>query len=213
MAQDKAKAHKGLAQKHIHSRISYLYQAATYLANVTHQARASTPYIQNSVMKKSEPSEELQCAVAAPKAGSDNALPVLPTHHEGGMPKIGSDREREFEGSALSRQLVVHLQAVSLKSQVRLSATIKHTICKRCGILLVTGSTSTSHLDNSSRGGRKPWADVLVTTCTACGSARRFPVGAKRQGRRESRIAKARNFGKQGHQAVRTENSGQAALP
>ena len=205
MAQDKAKAHKGLAQKHIHSRISYLYQAATYLANVAHQSRARTPYIENGIMKQSEPSEELQCAVAAPKPVSDNALPVLPTDHEIGMPKIAPDGERRNEGSALSRQLVVHLQAISLKSQVRLSPAMKHTICRRCGILLVPGSTSTSHLENSSRGGRKPWADVLVTTCTACGSAKRFPVGTKRQGRRESRIGKARNMGKQGHQAFRIE--------
>lgn len=208
MAQDKMKAHKGLAQRHIHSRISYLYQAATYLANITHQSRARTPYIESGVTKQSESSEELQCAVAVPKAVSDNAFPALPTHHENGMPKIGPDGERGSEDSALSRQLIFHLQAISLKSQVRLSPTMKHTICKRCGILLVPGSTSTSHLENSSRGGRKPWADILVTTCTACGTAKRFPVGAKRQGRRESRIGKARNMGKEGHQAVRTEDSG-----
>lgn len=192
MAQDKAKAQKGVAQKHVHSRISYLYQAATYLSNVADQSQARTHYTK----EQSKPSEELQCAVAAPKAVSDNGLPILPIEYEKGMPKIDPKVESVLKDSTLSRQLVVHLRAISLKSQVRLSPAMKHTICKRCDILLVPGSTSTSYLENNSRGGRKPWADILVTTCTACGTAKRFPVGAKRQGRRESRIGKARDMGK-----------------
>ena len=208
MAQDKAKAQKGLAQKHVHSRISYLYQAATYLANVADQSQARTPYTKDRVIQQSKPSEELQCAVAAPKALSGNALPILPIEHEKGMPKIDPKVDSVLEDSALSRQLVAHLRAISLKSQIRLSPAMKHTICKRCDILLVPGSTSTSYLENNSRGGRKPWADILVTTCTACGAAKRFPVGAKRQGRRESRVGKARDMENQGHQAVRHENSG-----
>ena len=208
MVQDKAKAQKGLAQKHVHSRISYLYQAATYLTNVADQSHARTSFTKDGVIKESKPSAELQCAVAAPKAASDNALPILPIEHEKRMPKIDPKAESVVKDSALSRQLVVHLRAISLKSQIRLSPAMKHTICKRCDSLLVPGSTSTSYLENNSRRGRKPWADILVTTCTACGAAKRFPVGAKRQGRRESRIGKARDMGKQGHQAVRSENSG-----
>lgn len=208
MAQDKAKAQKGLAQKHVYSRISYLYQAATYLANVADQSQARTPCTKDADIQQSKPSEELQCAVAAPKAVSDSALRILPIEHEKGMPKIDPKVESLLKNCSLSRQLAVHLRAISLKGQVRLSPAMKHTICKRCDILLVPGSTSTSYLENNSRGGKKPWADVLVTTCTACGTAKRFPVGAKRQGRRESRIGKARDMGKQGHQAVRSEDSG-----
>lgn len=208
MAQDKAKAQKGLAQKHIHSRISYLYQAATYLANVADQSRVRTPYIKDGVMNQSEPIEELQRAVATPKAVSDKGLSTSPSEQENRMPKIDPDGETRSKDSALSRQLIFHLRAISLKSQVRLSPAMKHTICKRCDILLVPGSTSTSYLGNNSRGGRKPWADILVTTCTACGTAKRFPVGAKRHGRRESRIGRSRNVGKQAHQAGHYEDSG-----
>ena len=202
MAQNKAKAQKGLTQKHLHSRISYLYQAATYLAKVADQSRAKIPCVKEEVMKQSEPSRELQCAVAALEARADKGLPISPTERGHRTPKADPNDERVSKDSALSRQLVTHLRAVSLKSQIRLSPAMKHTICKHCDILLVPGSTSTSYMENNSRNGRKPWADVLVTTCTACGTAKRFPVGAKRQLRRELRGGRARDTGKQDHRAV-----------
>lgn len=197
MAQDKAKAQKGLAQKHLHSRISYLYQAATYLARVADQSEARTPCPNDENPKESEPGGELQCAVAAFEAASDKGPLLSPAEQEDRMPKIDSKDKRASDDSALSRQLVTHLRAASLKGQIRLSPAMKHTICKRCSILLVPGSTSTTYIENSSRGGKKPWADVLVTTCTACGTAKRFPVGAKNQLRRESRIGKVRSVEKE----------------
>lgn len=202
MAKDKAKAQKGLAQRHLHSRISYLYQAATYLARVADQSRARATCANDEIAKESEPAGELQCAVAAPEAVSDKGPLISPTVQEDTMPEVDPDDGSISNDYALSRQLVAHLRAASLKSQIRLSPAMKHTICKRCSILLVPGSTSTSYIENSSRGGRKPWADVLVTTCTACGTAKRFPVGAKHQLRRESRIPKARGVGKKYHCAV-----------
>ncbi len=202
MAQDKATAQKGLAQKHLHSRISYLYQAATYIAKVANQPQANITCVSDGVTKQSEPGGELQCAVAHPETVSDQGLPISPTKQENRTPKVDPEDDRVSQDSVLSRQLITHLRAVSLKSQIRLSPAIKHTICKRCDVLLVPGSTSTSHIENNSRGGKKPWADVLVTTCTACGTAKRFPVGAKRQLRRDSRVGKARDMGKQNHHAV-----------
>ena len=74
-----------------------------------------------------------------------------------------------------------------MKSQIRLSPAIKRSLCKRCDALLVSGSDSTSRLENKSRGGKKPWADVLVVTCNSCGTVKRFPVGAKRQSKRAER--------------------------
>ena len=202
-AQDIVKGQKGLTQKHLHSRVSYLYQAATYLAKVAHQSQARLPYVNDQVKKQEEPGGELQCAVASSaKAISDEGLPISPAEQGNPTCKTNLDDKRVSEHSALSRQLVVHLRAISLKSQIRLSPAMKHTMCKRCDILLVPGSTSTSYMENNSRGGRKPWADVLVTTCTACGTAKRIPVGAKRQLRRESRIGKERVVGKPGHGAV-----------
>ena len=196
MVQDIAKTQKGLAQKHLHSRISYLYQAARHLAKSADQSQVRTNCVNNEAKKQSKPSEELQCAVISLEAVSDTGLSEPPTEQAKRICKIKPDDGRVFEESALSRQLVVHLRAISLKSQIRLSPAMKHTICKRCDSLLVPGSTSTSYMMNNSRGGRKPWADVLVTTCTGCGTAKRFPVGAKRHLRRESRIGKARDVGK-----------------
>jgi hypothetical protein len=40
-----------------------------------------------------------------------------------------------------------------------------------------------------SKNGRKPWAEVAIITCIACGACKRFPVGAKRQKRKALRGA------------------------
>lgn len=83
--------------------------------------------------------------------------------------------------SALALQLASHLRAVSLKAQIRLSPDMKRSICKKCNTVLIPGRTSTSLIENKSRGGRKPWADVLVIQCNFCGGQKRFPVGSTRQ--------------------------------
>lgn len=83
-----------------------------------------------------------------------------------------------------SRCLLSDLRNVSLKAQIRLSPAVKHTICKRCNTLLLEGSTCSVEVENKSKGGGKPWADVLVRTCKKCSLGRRIPVGAERQKRR-----------------------------
>ena len=203
MAKSKAKTHKGIAQKHLHSRISFLYQAATYLTPVDGQPQARVPCI-NEESKKScdPPGRELQCAATTPKAVSEDVLHISTIEKHNMMPEIGPENDGASKDFALSRQLLAHLRAVSLRSQIKLTPAVKHTMCKRCNVLLIPGSTSTSYIENKSSGGRKPWADVLVTTCTACGTSKRFPVGAKRQVRRESRIDQAQGMGQQGHRAV-----------
>ena len=191
MTQNKAKPQKPLTQKHIYSRISYLYQAANYLAKVADQSQARKLDLNDQVKLPSEFDGEVQSAVTAPGVGSEKCLPISPTEQRYRASVIKPRDEKICKYSALSRQLVVHLRAVSLKSQIRLSPAMKHTMCKRCGIILVPGSTSTFHMENNSRGARKPWAEVSVMTCAACGTAKRFPVGVKRQLRRESRIGRA----------------------
>ena len=208
MAQSKAITQKRIAQKHLHSRISYLYQAATYLAKITPQAQARAPCIDNRFKKRCGAGGELLCAIGAPEAIPGEVLSIPPIEQESRMPNIGPYDDRESKNVAVSRQLLVHLRAVSLRSQIRLTPAVKHTMCKRCGILLVPGSTSTSYVENKSSGGRKPWADVLVTICIACGTSKRFPVGAKRQVRRHARIAPVQDMGEQSHRAIRNENSG-----
>ncbi|RYP05947.1 hypothetical protein DL765_009671 [Monosporascus sp. GIB2] len=69
---------------------------------------------------------------------------------------------------------------------------MKHTICKYCDTLLVEGDTSTSFVENQSKGGKKPWADVLVVKCNTCGGLKRFPVQAPRQKRRPIREAESK---------------------
>ena len=133
--------------KHIYSRVSYLYQVATFL-DKTHR-------------QSGESKETTESAVPAPKAAR--------------------------LGSGISRHLISQVYGVPLKAQIRLSSSIKHATCKRCHNIFEEGSTLHSFVENRSKGGKKPWADVLVHECTQCGLIRRFPVGAKRQSRRSNR--------------------------
>ncbi|RGP61418.1 rnase p rpr2 rpp21 subunit domain-containing [Fusarium longipes] len=87
----------------------------------------------------------------------------------------------------LSRQAVADLRAVTQKAQIRQSPAIKQTICKFCDTLQIEGDTCTSTVENASRGGRKPWADVLTIRCTICGNVKRYPVSAQRQKRKALR--------------------------
>ena len=120
--------------KHLHSRVNYLYQAAKYLETTSRTSKAST-------------------------------------------------------NSGNSRYLMNQLQGVALKSQIRLGSSVKHSLCKRCQGFLEEGTTLASHVENKSRDGLKRWADVLVRECTRCGANRRFPVGARRQKRRQQRAS------------------------
>ncbi len=180
MVEVKAKPSKSnitAPQKHIHSRISYLYQAATYLTQTLlnqHRVRTTikqgpavtnTGYPKEGVAEYSSPNQNANAVIADEKLVLAQEIASIPHPNTVGLP----------------RRLLSHARSVSMKSQMRLTPTMKHSICKRCDILLVPSSTSTTRLENRSRGGKKPWADVLVVTCTVCGTAKRFPVGAKRQ--------------------------------
>ena len=120
MAKDKQTKPKGVPNKHLHARTTFLYQAATYLTL------------------------------------------------------------RAGERSGLALQLASDLHAVSRKGQVRLSPELKRSVCKTCYAVLIPSRTATQTLENESKQGKKPWADVLVLACTLCGTKKRFPVGSKR---------------------------------
>ncbi|KAI1479752.1 Rpr2-domain-containing protein [Daldinia eschscholtzii] len=147
----KPKGPGSVPNRPVYSRISYLYQAATYLA--------------------SQPTGNTDDTVA-----TQDKEALCPSQSEHG----------------LSRRFITDLRSASLKSQIRLSPAIKHTICKSCDSLLIEGETSSSSIENKSKGGKKPWADVLVISCHACGGVKRFPVHAPRQKRRTSRAADSR---------------------
>jgi len=94
--------------------------------------------------------------------------------------------------SPLAIRLCSDLQQVSRKAQLRMSVDLKRTLCKRCNTVLVPGRTATHTVENMSKGGKKPWADVLVLKCTTCGGKKRFPVGAKKQSKKVQRKAASR---------------------
>jgi ribonuclease P protein subunit RPR2 len=78
--------------------------------------------------------------------------------------------------ASLPRQYISQMRGVSLKTQLRLSVETKRSFCKRCDILLVPGVTCIEETQNASRGRRKPWANVHVTRCAACGTEKRIPA-------------------------------------
>ena len=97
-------------------------------------------------------------------------------------------REKEITAAKnMSRQTLADMRAVSLKVQIRQSPALKQTICKFCDTLQIEGETCRSVVENQSKGGRKPWADVLVMHCQTCGHVKRYPVSSRRQTRRPFR--------------------------
>lgn len=152
------------------SRISYLYQAAAYLAA---QAQPATPVSQDEAVdfQTTEPKPTIK--------GTSNTTTAPDLQH----------------AHALPRKMISDLRDVSLKMQIRLSPAMKHTMCKRCDTFLVDGTTCTTEVENKSKGGNKPWADMLVKRCGNCGCERRYPVNSDRQTRRPHRVAKANNTG------------------
>jgi ribonuclease P protein subunit RPR2 len=177
MARGKAaKPSVGAPNKHLYSRMSYLYQAAFYL---------SAPHIHQAPSSDAQPGAN----VAGEDSHGPASFPEMPNTEEGFEASNSGSRGSKHHGNIslttlnmpLSRRLLSNLRAISRKGQIRLSPSIKRSICKRCETLLIPGSTSTHRVDNPSRGGKKPWADVLVVQCIACGTEKRFPVGAKKQ--------------------------------
>ncbi|KAF6799506.1 RNase P Rpr2/Rpp21 subunit domain-containing protein [Colletotrichum sojae] len=159
---------ESLPNRHQYTRVSYLHQAASYLATLPAQSPEPT---------SSEPP------------------------HDGDAHE-SSGRARHSTSETVARRFASDIRAVSLKAQVRPSPALKQTLCKYCDSLLVEGKTCSTTVENASRGGRKPWADVMVTKCKTCGHIKRFPVNAPRQKRRPFREPK-----------VAVEEAPAAALP
>jgi ribonuclease P protein subunit RPR2 len=159
----KAKTSKGagsVPNKALHSRVSFLYQAAAYLA--TQQQHSKT-----TVRSPSGQAEQTTVAAANDSEALANST---------------------FK--PVSRRLVSDLRSVSLKIQMRMSPAMKRAICKSCDTMLIDRSTCSSEVENKSKGGKKPWADVLVRKCNTCGFEKRFPMRSERQKRRPARLPK-----------------------
>lgn len=185
MTKSKAPKLPSVPHKHLHSRISFLYQAATYLANA--QAQSTPPKAEELDGTTAGNSDSGHRDVQESTTSNERAAIKTSLSADPGGDSIHLLPAKSFQETALSRQMLSHLRAVSLKAQIRLSPIMKRSICKRCNALLVTGSTCHERVENLSRGGRKPWADVIVLNCNACGTEKRAPVVAIRQTKKTQR--------------------------
>ncbi|PMB68772.1 Ribonuclease P protein subunit rpr2 [Beauveria bassiana] len=161
----KAKAPPGVQNKHIYARASYLYQAAAFLATASFPPAPRTN----------------DGAQAANNHGNDalsKDMHQSPSAKDITHPPAENRQRRALQN--MSRSLLVDMRAVSAKVLIRQRPGLKRTICRYCDALLVEGQSCDAAIENASRGGRKPWADVLVVRCSACGGAKRFPVGEPR---------------------------------
>jgi len=159
---------KSVQNKHLYARSSYMYQAAAYLS--ARVAEAREPGASNHGVLK-EGSELNNKQALPPKScethsGSETSTATTP-------------------GSA--RHLITQMRGVSRKTHTCLSKEIKRSICKRCDTLLVPTKTCKAEMQNASKGGKKPWADVYVVTCLVCGTTKRFPTGTDRQKKKAQR--------------------------
>ncbi|KAI7787459.1 hypothetical protein LA080_015680 [Diaporthe eres] len=160
----------GVPNKTSYCRLSFMYQAASFLA------AASANQSQSSDQATSQ------------KTDSDYHMKVDGNNIN--HPDSEKNYRTAIQTRNMSHRLLADFRSVSLKSQIRVSPAMKRSICKFCDTLLVEGQTCTSTVENTSKGGRKPWADVLVIKCHTCHHAKRFPVNAPRQQRRPLRTAK-----------------------
>lgn len=185
----KGKAPSGVQNRHIYNRASYMYQAATYLAS--QQSRPSPNTATNT---------------------TNTTTTTTPTRGDGSYSAPTPSKAQYETLQNMSRLLLTGMRAVTLKAQVRQSPALKRTVCKFCDALLIEGQTCTSVVENASKGGRKPWADVLTTKCHSCGNSRRYPVGAKRQQRRSLRPPREqRPEGRSEGQLARQADEGRAS--
>lgn len=167
-------------QKHSNSRISFLYQAATYLNSVHSQSlspRLSAQVRGTDGEDGREKAKEIIIDINETSSRQDDVIDDINSKAPADGPQL----------LGLGRRFLDHAQGISKKSQVRLSQTKKRSVCKRCSSFLDPRSSASSRMENSSRDGKKPWADVVVVTCNYCGTAKRYPVGAKRQLKKSKR--------------------------
>jgi len=171
----KPKSSKGpisVPNKSLHCRLSYLYQAASYLGSA--QVPTSPPpqtLKDEKIANSSKPDEEKDKRSRHTTAFSQT--PLRPA----------------------SRRLISDIRSVSLKAQLRMSPAMKSSMCKNCDTLLIDGATCSNEVENKSKQGKKPWADVLVRKCNTCGMEKRFPLSETRQKRRPRRQLQDQSLG------------------
>ncbi|KAF2172214.1 hypothetical protein M409DRAFT_17453 [Zasmidium cellare ATCC 36951] len=175
-SKEKAKGARSVPNKHLHARVSFLHQAATFFA-----LREASPPSHSSL----DPSNNVDNGFTPGPTASilhldDNQMDCQESSDQSQATSSRESAERPLQ-SGLSFHLNSQLRQVARKSQIRLHPTIKRTGCKGCSAVLIEGQTCNKYVENTSKGGRKRQAEVLVLECMNCGSNKRFPIGAKRQ--------------------------------
>ena len=156
-----------------HARISFLYQAASYFANLDSQSPLSSTKSRGSSTELTQTGDQND-ELAKENDDVDYAKSRPNT-------KARSCIETDQHKHAVSAFLGSHLRIISRKSQVKVAQSIKRDICKRCNVILQEGKTSATRIENKSYEIKKPWADVLVVTCLSCGMEKRYSVGGKKK--------------------------------
>ncbi|KAN0067097.1 RNAse P, Rpr2/Rpp21 subunit [Elaphomyces granulatus] len=195
----KTKGKTGSPGSHLRARIEYLHQAAVYLQSTSTRTSgldaASTGTNEGNQERGGVEGEALQLPNVKPTETAAPTAPDLimcPTNQAKDSSTARNLEERRNQTkktrpSGLSRLYISQMRGVSLKSQHRLPRLIKRSFCKRCDALLAPGLTCTEEIRNESRERKKPWADILVIRCTACGTEKRFPQTQKRSKRLAAR--------------------------
>ena len=156
---------------HIRARLDYLHKAAAYLQSTALSSRQQTQQTQ-------------QCNNEDKAAGDEKSTRTVPHILN---PSVAAPEKVDEKQEAttnhlpnLSRAYISNLRGISLKTQLRLPREVKRSFCKRCDTLLVPGVNCTEEIRNTSRDGRKPWADVRVVRCTTCFTEKRYPQTERR---------------------------------
>ena len=166
----KSGANLKIPNRQVRARMSFLYQAANYLAQA--HCGENNP-AQSSAANSHSPDDQAMC-LGVEKLGTKASLNKIKSSGKSGKDMANATLLRQH---ALPARWTGQIITLGRKNQAQLSRDVKRTICKRCRILLVPGETVSVYVENNSVGGRKPWADVLVNECLSCGTLKRFPIG------------------------------------
>ena len=165
---------------HLRARLDYLHKAATYLHSTAIASKQQQSQQSKTENNASDGKHEVETGPirAVPQILSPGATAVAVEKASGSM----NQKQELTLGHIpnISRAYISQLRGISLKTQLRLPQEVKRSFCKRCDTLLVSGVSCVQEIRNTSRGGKKPWADARVVRCTTCGTEKRYPQAEKR---------------------------------
>ncbi|GAA5891011.1 hypothetical protein JCM5296_007348 [Sporobolomyces johnsonii] len=181
-------------------RLSYLYQASVLLSSVVLPAddtshrrkRKSVDTGKSKGVETGQRERERETEGATGEAGKEQhdgemqveqppernnrertsaAAPASSTSSGGPAQSLSHPRKLDKALKPVSKHLARTMNEVAKKATVRMDPTVKRTLCKGCSAVLVPGVTSSVRIKPSA-----PHAHMVVHTCHACHSQRRFPA-------------------------------------